>query len=139
MPDFTALSLIASSLLLGSMVFFAAVTAPSAFRFLPLEMSAQYLQGIFPRYYLWCEALATLATLAAIPVGAAVAGVVAAVAAAFFASHRLLLPKINIARAGRAAGDEIAAARFGKLHRISVMINLAQMLALLGVIVFLMV
>ena len=137
MPDFAVLTLIACSLLLGSMVFFAAVVAPSAFRFLPKEASAQYLQGIFPRYYRWGEVVACIATLAALPVGTAIAGVVAVVTAAFFGVRLLVVPKLNAARKARLAGDEAAATRFGKLHRISVTINVAQMLALLGAIIFL--
>jgi hypothetical protein len=40
-----------------------------------------------------------------------------------------LIPKIEIAREGRAQGDEAARAQFATLHRLSVFINLAQMLA----------
>lgn len=135
--DFAVLSLIACGLLLGSMVFFAAVVAPSAFRFLPQDMSAQYLRGVFPRYYRWGEVLACLAAVAALPVDAAVAGVVAAVAAAFIAVRLLLVPKINAAREARLSGDAAATAEFSKLHRISVIINMSQMLALAGIMVFL--
>ena len=108
MPDFAVLTLIACGLLLGSMVFFAAVVAPAAFRFLPQEASAQYLQGVFPRYYRWGELLGCLATVAALPVGAVMAGVVVAVAAAFIGVRLLVVPKLNAARAARLAGDAAA-------------------------------
>ncbi len=65
------------------------------------------------------------------------AGIIAAVAAAFIAVRLLVVPKINAAREARLGGDEAAAARFRKLHRISVFINLSQMLALAGIMVFL--
>ena len=39
--------------LLGSMIFFAAIVAPAAFRLLPEEVRPRYLGGIFPPYYLW--------------------------------------------------------------------------------------
>ena len=81
--------------------------------------------------------LACLATLAALPVDAVVAGVVAAVAAAFIGVRLLVVPKINAAREARLAGDAAAAARFRALHRISVIINMSQMLVLAGIMVFL--
>ena len=134
---FTAFPLIACSLLLGSMVFFAAVVAPSAFRFLTQDMSGQYLRGVFPRYYLWCAILGVLAAALAVPVSAAAGVVLAIVAAAFIAVRQLLLPRINAAREARLAGDAAGQARFASLHRISVIINLSQMLALASVIIFL--
>jgi hypothetical protein len=39
--------------LCGSMLFFAAVVAPTSFRALPAAMSGQFLRRLFPLYYLW--------------------------------------------------------------------------------------
>jgi hypothetical protein len=52
----------------------------------------------------------------------------AAVGVAFVLVLALLLPAINRARDGRDAGDEKATARFQRLHRLSVAINLGQMI-----------
>ncbi len=133
----TAFPLIACSLLLGAMVFFAAVVAPSAFRFLTQDMSGQFLRGVFPRYYLWCAIHGVVAAALAVPVSAAAGVVLAIVAAAFIAVRQLLVPRINTAREARLAGDAAGQAQFAALHRISVLVNLSQMLALAGVIIIL--
>jgi len=44
----------------------------------------------------------------------------------------VLMPQINRARDGEAAGDRGAALRFQRLHRLSVVINGLQWLALLS-------
>jgi uncharacterized membrane protein len=132
-----ALSLIAASFLLGSMVFFAAITAPAVFAFLPDDARGPYLRGIFPRYYAWGIAVAAIAAVLAVPADTVSAAILGIVTMAFLAVRQALLPRINLARKGRADGDEAAKAAFAKLHRLSVLINLAQMLALVGVIVLL--
>jgi hypothetical protein len=132
-----ALSLIAASFLLGSMVFFAAITAPTVFAFLPDDARGPYLRGIFPRYYAWGIAVAAIAAVLAVPADTVSAAILGIVTMAFLAVRQALLPRINLARKGRADGDEAAKAAFAKLHRLSVLINLAQMLALVGVIVLL--
>ena len=129
-----ALSLIATSFLLGSMVFFAAVAAPAVFAFLPEDMRGLFLRGIFPRYTAWGIAVAAIAAALAFPADMLSAAVLGLVAGAFLAVRQGLLPRINQARDARAAGDEGAKADFARLHRLSVLINLAQMLALVAVI-----
>ena len=42
------LPVIAASFLSGSMIFFAAVTAPAVFKFLPSDVAGQYLRGVSP-------------------------------------------------------------------------------------------
>ena len=132
-----ALSLIAASFLLGSMVFFAAVTAPAVFAFLPEDARGSFLRGVFPRYYAWGIAVSAIAAVLARPrrqvkrrhPGARHHGVPGR------APGRG--PRINRAREGREAGIEASKAAFARLHRLSVLINLAQMLALIAVIVLL--
>ena len=60
--------------------------------------------------------------------------ILAAVAVAFLGVRQLLLPQINVAREGRVAGNEVASRRFALLHRLSVLINLGQMVALVVVL-----
>ena len=131
------LSLTAASFLLGSMVFFAAVTAPAVFAFLPEDARGPFLRGVFPRYYAWGTAVAAIAAALAIPTDTVSAAILGLIAAAFLAVRQVLVPRINVAREGRTAGNEAAKAAFARLHRLSVFINLAQMLALVGVIVLL--
>ncbi|MCR9221040.1 MAG: DUF4149 domain-containing protein [Alphaproteobacteria bacterium] len=128
--------LLIAAALLGAMLFFAAIVAPSVFRFLEGEAAQRFLRGIFPRYYVAGLAVALLAAAAA---GAAddwaAAGLLAAVAGGFGVSRWGLVDRINAARDADLTGDAAAGARFKALHRASVLINLAQMLALLALIV----
>ncbi len=137
MPVLPMLPVIATSFLLGSMIFFAAVTAPAVFKFLPSDMAGRYLGGVFPRYYLWGTVCALIAAVLSLPVSLISGGLLLCVALAFVGVRQILVPRINQAKEGRAAGDDAATARFAKLHRLSVLINLTQMFALIAVLVLL--
>ena len=86
------LGIVAAGFLLGSMVFFAAVTAPAVFAFLPEDARGPYLRGVFPRYYAWGIVVAVIAAALAFPaspLGAAILGLIAAV---FLAVRQVLVP-----------------------------------------------
>lgn len=124
-----------ASALFGAMLFFAAVVAPSVFSFLEGEAAGRFLRGIFPRYYIAGLGLAAVGVPIAVWEGAFLgAGVLAAVAAGFALSRFVLVDKINAARDADLAGEAGAKARFNWLHRLSVLINLVQMVALLALI-----
>jgi hypothetical protein len=115
---------------LGAMLFFAVGVAPTVFQALPIEEAGLFLRKLFPRYYL------------ALIVGSGVAGglwissaPMAAAACWLIALSTLwirqrLLPRINQLRDAELAGDAAAGARFATLHRVSVIINMIQLLAL---------
>ncbi len=127
---------ILASLLLGSMVFFAAVVAPAVFRALEGDSAGAFLRVLFPRYYLWGMVL-SLANLGVCllhsPKGAAL---MALVLAGFVYARQVLVPALNAARdrwrESDSPGDK---ARFGALHRRSVIINVAQMAMLVVIII----
>ena len=58
----------------------------------------------------------------------------ALVAASAALSRQFLMPRINRLRDAQLAGDTQAGLRFDRLHRLSVWINSAQILALLWVV-----
>ena len=117
-------------LMLGIMLFFAAAVAPTVFRTLPAEHAGSYLRGIFPVYYAWGIVLALLSTILAYHVNIMVFMYLCVVALLFIFSRQALLPKINIARDARQAGDPAGTRDFKRLHRVSVLINLGNMLLL---------
>ncbi len=122
---------LAVALVLGGMVFFAAMFTPLIFAKLATETASGFIRQIFPVYY---RVMAALSIAAALPIWyRAEAWVMAAVGALFIAAMVALMPAINRARDGRAAGDQVAARRFARLHRASVLINLAQLIAVLVV------
>ena len=132
--DLSPYAALLSAAILGAMTFFAGVVAPSVFRLLPAEEAGRFLRGLFPRYY---DVLAALSAIAAVLAGMTWSGLLLAAIAGLFVSARFgLMPRINAAR-DAGPDDDRAARRFRVLHGASVAINLAQMLALVGVVVWL--
>jgi hypothetical protein len=116
---------------LGAMLFFAGVVAPLTFRTLPSDVAADFIRALFPVYY---------AVLMAVTAAAALslwdrreAPVLAAVAVLFAFARWGLMPRINRARDLHLLGEAEEGKIFRRLHRLSVLINVAQMIALLGV------
>ena len=127
--------LIATAAVFGGMVFFAFVFAPLVFTKLPYETAAGFIRQVFPVYYL------------AMACGTAVAGVftvydaylealaLVAVGSGFIFARQQLMPAINRLRDAQMAGAAGAEAQFTALHRLSVLLNAAQMLTILAVLV----
>jgi len=127
-----------AALLVGSMLFFAAMVAPMVFKVLDGPTAGRFIRRLFPVYYLGMFAFAGVAALAAAfvrPLDAAVLGVVAL---GFLYARQILMPRINAMRdqelaqdssAGDTqAGKSAAGKRFQRLHSLSVWINGAQFL-----------
>jgi hypothetical protein len=130
------LALLATAILFGGMVLFSFGVAPFVFRSFPAEEAGRVIRLAFPWYYLFVIALSALATvllLAAAGARSAVAMALAAIIGVF--ARQILMPQINAAREGRAAGDDAAARRFGRLHGVSVLLNFVQ-LALTGYVLY---
>lgn len=130
-----AVGLFATALLLGGMVFFSLVVAPVAFRTLGTEMAGTLLRRLFPLYYAWGMGMAGAAAFALAPVAWEPAVVMATVTGGFVFAREVLTPRVNAYRDAERAGDTSAHARFARLHRLSVAINLAQMLLVALVLV----
>lgn len=135
--ELQSILLIFYSLLLGSMLFFAAIVAPSVFRFVSAQEAGVFLRGMFPRYYLWGIAVALIMSALAAMVSLPLLITSVIVLALFIVARQLLMPAINQARDLAKTGDQAAKLRFDLLHRLSVIINLVQMLILIAVTVYL--
>lgn len=128
---------ITQSFLLGSMLFFAVIVAPSVFRYVPEQEAAVFLRGLFPRYYLWGLTLSLLMTVFAVFVKSWLVLSSLKVLLMFLIARQLLMPAINRTRDLAKQGDTEASKKFARLHFASVMINLTQMVVLLVVTVYL--
>ena len=136
MTAFTAsVALFATALLLGGMVMFAAVVAPMVFRALEPAPAGRFLRQFFPLYYVYGAALAGAAAFAFVPLAWEAAVVMAVVAAGFVFSRQGLMPRINAYRDAELAGDRGAKTPFARLHGLSVVVNLAQMLLTAAVLI----
>ena len=122
----------------GGMVFFAFVFAPLVFVKLGTETGGRFIREVFPVYYVAMGATSIAAAVLLAFVSAA-RGVdalaMACIGIVFFLARFAMLPIINRNREAGLAGDIAAKKRFDALHRVSVIVNLAQMLAVLAVLV----
>jgi len=129
------LSLIAA-LLLGSMLFFAAMVAPSVRKLLDAENAGKYLSDLFPRFYLWGIALSAAGVIAAFYARTPAAILAVIVLGGYLYSRQWLVPRLMRARETWLAGDSPQhKAQFDKLHKQSVLINCIQIMLLCVLIV----
>lgn len=129
------LALYATAMLLGAKLFFSFVVAPMVFANLPATTAAGFMRAIFPLYYSVTIVLALLAALA-FAMAQDVRGVIVlgAIAALGLVSRQILLPRIEVWRAGKEAGDATGTAKFRALHQASMLINMAQILGAAGLL-----
>jgi lipoprotein signal peptidase len=131
----TELSALLCAASVGAMIFFSAVVAPSVFQTLPASNAGTFLRALFPRYFLINGVVAGMAAILA--ARALESALLLAAAAAMVGVTYFLIPQINAARDRVTAGDASAKPRFDALHRLSVIINVAEMAVLVGVITLL--
>jgi hypothetical protein len=114
---------LAAAFALGAMVFFSFVMAPLVFAKLPRETAGAFMRAAFPVYYL---VLAGLAALSAALAATRPEALALWLAALLFVGMRFwLVPALD-----RVRGKDEAA--FARLHRLSVVVNLVQMILLAG-------
>ena len=133
-----AAALTAVAVVFGGMVFFAFVYAPLVFIKLGTETGGQFIREVFPVYYVAMGAT-SIAAAVLLAFASAARGVdalaMACIGIVFFLARFAMLPIIHRNREAGLAGDIAAKKRFDALHRVSVIVNLAQMLAVLAVLV----
>ncbi|MBJ95011.1 MAG: hypothetical protein CMP23_11145 [Rickettsiales bacterium] len=115
--------------LFGSMAFFSCVIAPLIFIELDATTAGRFIRRVFPSYYVVVAVLSLIATLsfaATLPIDAVIMGLVFAGA---YISRQILMPRINRRRDAMVQGDVAAEVSFHRLHRLSVLINVAQIIA----------
>ncbi len=117
-------------MLVGGMVFFAAVTAPLVFTQLPAAVAGPFIRAAFPWYYLYCAISAGVAALGFLLRGQRVSAIVMLlIVAAVLWAWFWLIPALD---AMRAAGN---ATGFDRGHTESVWLNGAELLAALWLLV----
>ncbi|MFY7959168.1 MAG: DUF4149 domain-containing protein [Elsteraceae bacterium] len=113
-------AMLLSSLLFGGMVLFSFGFALFVLKHLPAAVARPLIRQAFPHYYLLVIVTAGLAALAAAPLDRVTASLLAAIALSTLLARQVLMPAVN------AATDQGDKRRFGQLHGISVLIQLAQ-------------
>ena len=122
--DMTAVFIL--SLIIGGMFFFAAIMTPLVFTKLPPEISGPFIRQVFPVY---SQAMAGMTLVAALLLWKYPEAIhLAIVFVLFIWAWVWLMPKINGYRDDQLRGNQKAGRAFNLLHRLSVGVNLAQML-----------
>ena len=128
-----ALSVVAATL--GAMLFFAVGVAPTVFQALPAEQAGLFLRKLFPRYYLSLIIGSMTAGLLWLGTQPLASGVCLLITVSTLWIRQWLVPHINALRDRELSGDVSAGKQFARLHRLSVAINMLQLLALLGILI----
>ncbi|MEM9357171.1 MAG: DUF4149 domain-containing protein [Pseudomonadota bacterium] len=132
---FDTLAVAIASAVLGSMLFFAAVVAPTVFRALTAEQAGSFLRALFPNYYLVLGGMSLgAAAVAAYSNSASSALVLAACALIFLFGRYVAVPVINGYRDEMLAGNEASGKKFEAWHRGTAAANFGQMAGLVYVI-----
>ena len=137
MPEWQSLqsiATVATALLAGGMVFFSFVFAPLVFKTLDEDNAGRMVRAVFPVYYLLGLLLSALAAVFFWPASPTDGAVMGAVAVVFALARQLLRPAID-ARRERRKEDPAAAKGFRRLHGLSMILNLAQIIAVLTILV----
>lgn len=113
-------AMLLSALLFGGVVLFSFTFALFALKHLPSEIARPLIRQAFPPYYLLVIGLAALAALAAAPSDPTAAGLLAAVSLSTLLARQIVMPAVN------AAADQGNKRRFAQFHGVSVLIQLAQ-------------
>ena len=120
---------------LGGMIFFALGIAPAVFKSLSSQDAGAFLRVLFPRYYIGLIIGSAAAGIFFLK-SAAVASIICfSIAISTLWVRQSLVPRINQLRDAELAGDKIAGSRFAKMHRLSVGINMIQLIGLLGLVI----
>ncbi len=129
------LGLAALCCLVGGMVFFGIIMAPLVFTRLDMATAGRFIRATFPRYYLYVLISSAVAALALWATDGWSAAGLSVIAVSTIWLREGLMRRINRLRDAELAGDATAGAAFARAHRLSVLINQAQLLAALAVVV----
>jgi len=126
MIEFTALLLVAT--LFGGMMIYSFGFAPMVFSALPADQAGRFIRAAFPWYYLFVVLTAGLGGAILSPWNSPSGGLMIAIVIIGLYARQVLMPRINAARDGQLQGDAVAKRSFGRLHGLSVALNLVQLI-----------
>jgi hypothetical protein len=119
------------------MLFFSFVMAPLIFAQLDEATAGRFIRAVFPWYYVILGVLSLLAGLFMFVSAPLEAGVMLGVASLAMVSRQVLMPRINRLRDQARGGDTRADSQFNQLHRLSVVINMVQLIGVTLVLILL--
>ena len=118
-------------LLLGGLIFFSALVAPSVFTSLDEKNARVFLRAIFPKLYLFAGIFSLFISLILFFINNFLSFIYFIITIGYFYSRQFLMIKIN------EASDQKNQKEFKKLHRFSVLIFIVQILLMLLIYIIL--
>ena len=121
------LIILITGMILGFMIFFPIVVAPSVFKNFNEKQSSLFLRSFFPKYYLF----GIITTLIGIFISALEKDFIiifslSIIFLGFVFSRQYLTPLINKAKDEIIKSNDLSKVKFERLHRFSVIINILQ-------------
>lgn len=118
-----AVALLLTAMLLGGMSLFSCGFAIFVLKNLPTDVARSLIRKAFPPYYLLVIVVSALAGLTALPADRLSATLLAAICGTTVIARQVIMPAVN------AATDRGDRRGFGMLHGVSVLIQIAQIVA----------
>lgn len=122
-------------MLLGSMLFFESIVAPSILKSLDDNAASKFTHYLFPKYYLWGIVLSVLAIILALAAQSYTCILLAIIFLGFVYGRQTLMPKIATAKDQWLANDTMQdKLRYTSLHKRNMIIKATQIVLLLIVV-----
>ena len=121
------LTILIFGMLLGFMIFFPTVVAPSIFKNLNEKQSSLFLRSFFPKYYLFGIIISLIGIIVSyLEDDLIIISSFVFIFLGFLFSRQYLTPLINKAKDEINKSKNLSKVKFEKLHRFSVLINILQ-------------
>ena len=116
-----------TGMILGFMIFFPIVVAPSVFKNFNEKQSSVFLRSFFPKYYLFGIIITLIGIIiSALEKDFIIIFSLSFIFLGFVFSRQYLTPLINKAKDEITKSDNLSKVKFERLHRFSVIINILQ-------------
>ena len=116
-----------AGMILGFMIFFPMVVAPSVFKNFNEKQSSVFLRSFFPKYYLFGITITLIGIfISALEKDFIIIFSFSLIFLGFLFSRQYLTPLINKAKDEIIKSDDLSKVKFERLHRFSVIINILQ-------------
>ena len=121
------LTILIFGMLLGFMIFFPTVVAPSIFKNLNEKQSSLFLRSFFPKYYLFGIIISLIGIIVSyLENDLIIISSFVFIFIGFLFSRQYLTPLINKAKDEINKSKNLSKVKFEKLHQFSVLINILQ-------------
>jgi len=121
------LIILITGMILGFMIFFPVVVAPSVFKNFNEKQSSLFLRSFFPKYYLFGIIITLIGIfISALEKDFIIIFCLSFIFLGFVFSRQYLTPLINKAKDEIIKSNDLSKVKFERLHRFSVIINILQ-------------